>query len=300
MSGTSRAQRWLASGLRRCGPATPARLIPIALAMASTAGGIGLAQAQATVFTDISPPTITGTAVEGQTLSETHATWSTPPSGYADQWERCDSSGNHCQSIQKATAQTYRLTAADVGFTIRVSESASNAAGAVTPSVSDPTEVVRALSAGGKGGGQSGPAGGGVPSGSCCGAPAHASPAAIKALLARQLAPSSRASSIKRLLAHAGLSMSFAFPQAGSLTVNWYLLPTGAKSAGTGKIKPILVATGQATLPAAKTVVVKIKLTAQGKKALRHARKIRLEAKGTFAAKGEPAIGAARGFTLKR
>jgi hypothetical protein len=278
----------------------PACLSTIGLATAGMVGGAGSAQAQAPVFTDISPPTIAGTTVEGETLRETHATWSTPPSSYADQWERCDSSGNHCQSIEKATAQTYRLTAADVGFTIRVAESASNAAGAVTPSVSAPTEVVRALTNNANSGGQGGPAGGNGPSGSCCSAHAHTSPSAIKALLARQLVPSGKASSIAALLEHAGLGMSFAFPEAGSLTVKWYLLTGGAKSAGASEAKPMLVATGQATLPATKKIVVKIKLTSQGRKALRHAKKIRLEAKGTFTAKGQAAISATRGFSLKR
>src|ERR1700739_721584 len=96
-----------------------ASLLALALATAGVLSGLGQSPAQASVFTDFSLPTITGEAVEGQTLSEVHATWSSPPAAYAYQWQRCNSAGNDCQSIAKANAQTYRLTAADVGFRIR-------------------------------------------------------------------------------------------------------------------------------------------------------------------------------------
>jgi hypothetical protein len=120
-------------------------------------GSIGPSPAHAAaVFTESLTSNITGTAVEGNTLSETHGVRSTQPTKDADAWQRCDKSGNDCESIPKATMQTYRLTAKDVGFTIRVGESASNAAGAVTPSASDPTAVVQAKATGGHGGGSGG------------------------------------------------------------------------------------------------------------------------------------------------
>jgi hypothetical protein len=190
--------------------------------------------------------------------------------------------------------QTYRLVAADVGFTIRVSESASDAAGAVTPSVSAPTAVVRAPAAGEQGGH------GGAPPVTCCEKPVHVGPDEIRTLLARQLAPSGRAVSIAALLERGGLRMSFMFPKAGTLTVKWYLLSATAKLAGKKGDKPTLVAMGRASLRAAQTVRVRIALTAQGRKLLVHARKIQLEASGVFAAGGEAAVSAARTFSLKR
>jgi FG-GAP repeat len=79
------------------------------------------------------PPTISGTAQQGQALTVVNGSWTNSPTSFAHQWQRCDASGNNCTPIAGATSQTYTLTAADVGSTIRVQETASNAAGAGTP-----------------------------------------------------------------------------------------------------------------------------------------------------------------------
>jgi len=86
---------------------------------------------------DSSPPTISGVATEGQTLTEVHGSWSNSPSGYAYQWQRCDATGANCQPITGATGQTYVLAATDLGSTIRVVETASNASGSGTPATSE-------------------------------------------------------------------------------------------------------------------------------------------------------------------
>jgi hypothetical protein len=263
----------------------------LALALASAIGSIGQT-AYAAVFTDLSLPTISGKAVEGQTLSEEHATWSEPPAGYAYQWQRCNSSGNDCSSISNARTQTYVLTAADVGFRIRVGESARDAEGAVTPSVSEPTAVVEARAASEHGGGGGGGSNGGGPPVSCCNRPAHVDSAAIKTLLAQQLAPSGKAASISALLRHGGIRTGFKFPEGGTLVVKWY----PARRAG----KPKPIAVGQATFTAGETVGVSLRLTAAGKALLEHARKIQLQATGTFTPKGETAIAVTRKLTLKR
>jgi hypothetical protein len=88
------------------------------------------------------PPTISGTAQEGQTLTEAHGSWTNAPTGYGHQWQRCDGSGGGCSAVAGANGQTYTLGAADVGATIRVQESASNAAGTGGPASSAPTAVV--------------------------------------------------------------------------------------------------------------------------------------------------------------
>jgi hypothetical protein len=90
-------------------------------------------------------PTISGTASQGQMLTETNGSWSNSPTSFGYQWEDCDSSGNACSAITGATAQTYTLAAADVGSTIRVVEAASNAAGAGSPASSVHTAVVLPL-----------------------------------------------------------------------------------------------------------------------------------------------------------
>ena len=76
-----------------------------------------------------SPPTISGTLVDGQMLTADPGTWSgTIPMTFSYQWQRCDSSGAGCANIAGATAQAYMLTSADVGSTLRVVVSAMNAA----------------------------------------------------------------------------------------------------------------------------------------------------------------------------
>jgi alpha-tubulin suppressor-like RCC1 family protein len=77
----------------------------------------------------ISLPTITGSALQGQTLTEHPGTWTGEPSGYSYAWRRCSATGTECKAISGATKQTYQLTAADVGHTIQAKETAVNAGG---------------------------------------------------------------------------------------------------------------------------------------------------------------------------
>ncbi|MBV9002064.1 MAG: Ig-like domain repeat protein [Solirubrobacterales bacterium] len=96
----------------------------------------------ATVPTNNSPPTISGTPQQGQTLTEVNGSWANSPTSYSYQWERCDGAGKACTTIAAATGQTLQLTAADVGHTIVVEETATNAAGAGQPAPSAATGVV--------------------------------------------------------------------------------------------------------------------------------------------------------------
>ncbi len=92
------------------------------------------------------PPTIVGTAEEGQTLTEEHGSWTNEPSGFSYQWEDCNASGGECEPIEGATSQTYLLAPQDVGHTIRVQETASNEAGSGGPATSEATAVVQSAS----------------------------------------------------------------------------------------------------------------------------------------------------------
>jgi hypothetical protein len=88
------------------------------------------------------PPTITGSPVPGQTLTEAHGGWTGSPTAFAVQWVACDLAGNACVIIAGATAATYTVTGDDIGHTIRVVETAANAGGPSEPAVSAPTAVV--------------------------------------------------------------------------------------------------------------------------------------------------------------
>src|SRR5207245_2327590 len=89
-----------------------------------------------------SPPTISRTAQQGQTLTEAHGTWTNSPTSFAYQWQQCNSEGNSCTPISGATTQTYVPVAADVGHTLRVQETASNSEGSSAPATSAATSAV--------------------------------------------------------------------------------------------------------------------------------------------------------------
>jgi hypothetical protein len=92
-----------------------------------------------------SPPTISGTAKQGQSLTASPAAWSGALStaAYSYQWEDCNASGASCTGIAAATGQTYTPASSDVGHTIRVVEMASNGFPSNTSSAqSAPTATV--------------------------------------------------------------------------------------------------------------------------------------------------------------
>jgi hypothetical protein len=89
-------------------------------------------------------PTVLGAARLGQTLTEQRGQWEGHPGHRDIQWARCDRHGAYCHPIAGASTQRYTLSAADLGATVRVQETASNASGLGVPAASIPTEVVRA------------------------------------------------------------------------------------------------------------------------------------------------------------
>ncbi len=82
------------------------------------------------------PPTISGFAEQGQTLTASHGAWNNGPTSLSDQWARCNPAGYGCAPIAGATGSSYVLTAADVSSTIRVQEIAVNGSGAGAPAAS--------------------------------------------------------------------------------------------------------------------------------------------------------------------
>jgi hypothetical protein len=84
----------------------------------------------------VAAPTISGTAQVGNALTEGAARWGTtwPPTSTPVQWYRCDSNNLNCVAIAAPAgiAKTYTLTNADVGATMQVTETATNAGGSTT------------------------------------------------------------------------------------------------------------------------------------------------------------------------
>jgi hypothetical protein len=120
--------------------------------------------------------------------------------------------------------------------------------------------------------------------------------AEVTALLVEELTPSGKAAKIASLLKSRGFTVTFKALEAGTVVIDWYEVPAGAKLA---KPKPVLIAAGQRAFSAAGTAKIKIKLAAAGKRLLNHARKLKLTAKGTFTPTGKTPVTATKVFVLK-
>jgi serine protease AprX len=90
---------------------------------------------------NLTAPTLTGTATEGQTLTADDGQWTPVGVQLQRSWERCDASGANCSAIAGPTGLQYALTATDVGYTVRVVVIASDGSASVT-AASDPTAAV--------------------------------------------------------------------------------------------------------------------------------------------------------------
>ena len=104
-------------------------------------------------------PAVTGTPKVGERLTATGGTWTgTPEIARRLRWQRCE--GTTCTAVAGATGETYDVTAADLGSSLRVVVTAGNWISAVGLAVSPRTAVVTAVKpSGGKpgaGGGEGG------------------------------------------------------------------------------------------------------------------------------------------------
>ena len=86
-------------------------------------------------------PTMSGTAVVGETLIAVRGTWSGTPRSFGFAWSRCNSAGSACLAIPGATAKIYTVTNADVGSTLRLTVTARNASGAASATSAATTVV---------------------------------------------------------------------------------------------------------------------------------------------------------------
>jgi hypothetical protein len=120
-------------------PRARLRVLAAALAggLTALAGGAADAPARGSAApANNGTPTITGIAVEGQTVTGHNGSWFCDPAcvpsgpenrgGYEFQWQRCDAAGALCADIAGAASQNYVVAAADRGSTLRVAVTATN------------------------------------------------------------------------------------------------------------------------------------------------------------------------------
>ncbi|HEY1776940.1 MAG TPA: hypothetical protein VGG41_12335, partial [Solirubrobacteraceae bacterium] len=92
-----------------------------------------------------SPPSISGSALVGQTLTASPGSWSGPPqptgSDFSYSWSDCDPAAT-CSVVQSGASNTYTLTPADAGDTVTVTVSATTTSGTSQSQPSSPTAVV--------------------------------------------------------------------------------------------------------------------------------------------------------------
>jgi hypothetical protein len=128
--------------------------VRVVVTASNSAGSSTAASSPSAVIADAqrpantSSPTISGSAQLGSTLTANTGGWTGPgPITFGYQWSRCDQFGDKCGFVANATAQTYLLTSADVGHTMRVRVEAKNQFGR-TFATSAPSGVVSATANG--------------------------------------------------------------------------------------------------------------------------------------------------------
>ena len=215
-----------------------------------------------------SAPAISGTPRVGSLLIEIGAQWTQSPTSFAFQWWRCRAGA--CSVIPGASADFYTLTTADLGATIKVSESASNAGGtgvavssaAVGPIVAAPSPPPPV----------NGP-----------------SPAQIRAVLGHVVGAPARARTGAK--APGTFTLTLSAPSAGRFTLSWSV-KVGARH--------VQIARLHATVGRKGTVRLRFVVTAQGKRLLTHAKRLWVRAAASFVPTGKRSVAVSRGFWLHR
>jgi hypothetical protein len=207
-----------------------------------------------------SRPAISGPATVGRRLSSTDGTWAgTAPISYRRQWQRCR---QRCADIVGATRASYTPTAGDLANRLRVLVTATNAAGIGTAVSSEL-------------------------------GPTHLGPNAMKRALRLMVVPSRHAAS--SLMKTGTYPKRIKAPEAGRLTISWHLASTRGHSPQTKRT----VATGAIKLRGASAATIRIKLTAAGKRALKHRTRVTLTGVAAFTPTGQTKIIARETFTLR-
>ena len=259
-----------------------------------------------------SAPTISGSTVQGQTLTATSGVWrgtgaTTGGIKFTYQWKRCNSAGAVCGKpfTAPSSSPTYTLQQADVGHTMQVLVTATNSVGSTQAGAKHATAVVTAPAGpppppnnpGGQGGSGNGNGNGNANgngsnnNGGQGTTPTTAGSASIRALLRHALLVRGKAGRIRALLKNGGYAFSFAAPSAGRLVISW------SRRGSHGK--KILVATAIVVVHKTGPARIRVLLTGKGRGLLTGASRMKLTAKGAFTPTGKGTVNASRVIILK-
>ena len=87
-------------------------------------------------------PAVLGTPVSGRPVGVDVGQWSSLATAYTYEWERCNQSGVRCNPIASAAGEAYTPTSSDIGSTLKVTVTATNANGTSAPASSAPSVPV--------------------------------------------------------------------------------------------------------------------------------------------------------------
>ncbi len=91
---------------------------------------------------NLTPPAITGTAREGDTLTVGQGTWSGNPTDFAFQWYSCDDALDSCTAIPTATGSSYQVGSGALGRRLVAGVVARNSSGPSPEKRSNATKLV--------------------------------------------------------------------------------------------------------------------------------------------------------------
>jgi lysophospholipase L1-like esterase len=220
----------------------------------------------------LSAPGVSGRALRGHTLTETHGAWANSPASFAYQWEDCDPSGRGCVVINSATTPAYTVSATDAGHTIRVREAAANAHG-IGATASLPTGMVPGI--------------------------VTPSAARIRKVLGDAIAVRGKAARIGAILRANGETVPVRALVAGTAVLAWYSLAPARHGKG-GHAGRVLLATGRLAFAAAGIGRLMLELTSEGRALLARARRVSLTATATFTPVARYAVLATGALTVRR
>jgi hypothetical protein len=136
------ARRSLSGPVRWSGPWTGIQLAVVVLLLAGSPSVVAR-EADTPPPANTKPPDVIGAAGDGQVLTASAGEWTgAPPLALQYQWWRCDADVAACGEIGGARSDSFVLSAADVGATVRVAVTASNGGGPSPPAFSSATSVV--------------------------------------------------------------------------------------------------------------------------------------------------------------